>query len=168
MGFAHEIAHNLGVYHDFDKYPKVPSRDESCGPSKWESGRNNQIMNYGKTKEATFSKCSNKDFKHYYTTVLGNKPKFCLKVIDGPDIDPDSVNCGGHTAKTCQACPQGNGKYWCNGECQWRDNQCQGNSIQDYGDYRNYGDYGFDSTAKDPCHCESNDSYCWNLCQNSN
>ena len=71
-----------------------------------------------------------------------------------------TVNCGGHNAETCQDCPQGNGKYWCNGECQWRDNQCQGNSLQDYKDL-----IGF-ALAKDPCHCESNDSDCWNLCKN--
>ncbi|KAL7529547.1 hypothetical protein ACHAXR_003762, partial [Thalassiosira sp. AJA248-18] len=27
------------------------------------------------------------------------------------------VNCGGHTAKSCQGCPQGHGKDWCNGDC---------------------------------------------------
>merc|ERR1712079_324570 len=158
--FAHEIAHNLGVYHDFEKYPKVRHRDETCGPSQWEGGRNNQIMNYGKPKVESFSKCSNIDFQHYFTTVVANQAEFCLKVINGPD--GYNVNCGGHNAKTCQDCPQGNGKYWCNGECQWRDNQCQGNSLQDYKDL-----IGF-SLAKDPCHCESNDSDCWNLCMNSN
>lgn len=29
------------------------------------------------------------------------------------------VNCGGHTAQACSYCPQGNGYYWCNGDCQW-------------------------------------------------
>jgi len=158
--FAHEIAHNLGIYHDFEKYPKVRHRDETCGPSQWEGGRNNQIMNYGKPKVESFSKCSNIDFQHYFTTVVANQAEFCLKVINGPD--GYNVNCGGHNAKTCQDCPQGNGKYWCNGECQWRDNQCQGNSLQDYKDL-----IGF-ALAKDPCHCESNDSDCWNLCMNSN
>jgi len=31
----------------------------------------------------------------------------------------EQVNCGNHKAKTCQACPQGNGKDWCNGDCSW-------------------------------------------------
>ena len=30
-----------------------------------------------------------------------------------------NVNCGGHTAQSCAYCPQGNGHYWCNGDCQW-------------------------------------------------
>jgi len=29
------------------------------------------------------------------------------------------VNCGNHKAKTCQLCPQGNGRDWCNGDCSW-------------------------------------------------
>jgi hypothetical protein len=77
--FAHEIAHTLGIYHDFDKYPKVRHRTETCGPSQWKSGRNNQIMNFGKPKTESFSKCSNTDFQHYYTTIVGNQAEFCLK-----------------------------------------------------------------------------------------
>lgn len=29
------------------------------------------------------------------------------------------INCGGHYADSCMACPQGNGREWCNGECMW-------------------------------------------------
>ena len=29
------------------------------------------------------------------------------------------VSCGNHKAKSCEACPQGNGKEWCNGDCAW-------------------------------------------------
>jgi len=35
-----------------------------------------------------------------------------------------SVLCGGHTAESCDLCPQGNGASWCNGECEWIDNEC--------------------------------------------
>lgn len=31
----------------------------------------------------------------------------------------EQVNCGNHKAKTCGACPQGNGKDWCHGDCLW-------------------------------------------------
>ena len=36
------------------------------------------------------------------------------------------VSCGNHDASSCQACPQGNGASWCNGECKWNwsNNQC--------------------------------------------
>ncbi|KAL7542223.1 hypothetical protein ACHAWF_007121 [Thalassiosira exigua] len=30
-----------------------------------------------------------------------------------------SVNCGNHRADNCEACPQGHGRAWCNGECIW-------------------------------------------------
>jgi len=136
--FAHEIAHNLGIYHDFTK---VPHRSETCGPAQWEGGSNNKIMNYGKPKEASFSKCSNLDFKHYYTTIVGNQAEFCLKVLNGPNLGK-LVNCGAHTAKTCQDCPQGNGKWWCNGECKWSNDQCQADK------------YGFG-------HCDEFDEDCW-------
>ena len=37
-----------------------------------------------------------------------------------------SVNCGGHNAKSCDLCPQGNGAGWCNGQCEWStaSNEC--------------------------------------------
>ena len=33
------------------------------------------------------------------------------------------VSCGGHRARTCRDCPQGNGHSWCNGDCQWNWNR---------------------------------------------
>jgi glycosyltransferase involved in cell wall biosynthesis len=29
------------------------------------------------------------------------------------------VSCGNHKAGSCELCPQGNGKDWCNGDCKW-------------------------------------------------
>ena len=42
------------------------------------------------------------------------------------------MNCGGHTAQSCSYCPQGNGHYWCNGDCQWnwQTNTCEALSSQ--------------------------------------
>ena len=42
------------------------------------------------------------------------------------------MNCGGHTAQSCSYCPQGNGHYWCNGDCQWnwQTNTCEELSSQ--------------------------------------
>ena len=34
------------------------------------------------------------------------------------------VNCGKHTANTCASCPQGNGPFWCNGNCEWINETC--------------------------------------------
>ena len=36
------------------------------------------------------------------------------------------VSCGNHKAKSCNLCPQGNGRDWCNGDCYWWDatSQC--------------------------------------------
>ena len=36
------------------------------------------------------------------------------------------VNCGNHRAKSCDKCPQGNGRSWCHGDCAWceRSNSC--------------------------------------------
>ena len=36
----------------------------------------------------------------------------------------EMVNCGGHSAIHCAACPDGNGEGWCNGECEWKNGQC--------------------------------------------
>lgn len=35
-----------------------------------------------------------------------------------------NASCGGHTARTCEECPQGHGAAWCNGECAWRSDMC--------------------------------------------
>ena len=35
------------------------------------------------------------------------------------------VSCGNHNANTCADCPQGSGANWCNGDCQWVNEQCQ-------------------------------------------
>ena len=35
-----------------------------------------------------------------------------------------SVLCGGHNAERCDLCPQGNGASWCNGECEWINDEC--------------------------------------------
>ena len=35
-----------------------------------------------------------------------------------------NVSCGGHEAKSCAECPQGNGANWCNGDCQWINDEC--------------------------------------------
>jgi len=34
------------------------------------------------------------------------------------------VNCGAHQAQSCADCPQGNGAYWCNGDCVWINDHC--------------------------------------------
>lgn len=44
----------------------------------------------------------------------------CLAVV----VKSTKVNCGGHFADSCKECPQGHGAEWCNGVCQWRDEEC--------------------------------------------
>lgn len=43
---------------------------------------------------------------------------------DGDEAFGDMVNCGGHTARTCDQCPYDDdiyrGSYWCNGDCEYR------------------------------------------------
>jgi len=159
--FAHEIAHNLGIYHDFEKFPRVKHRTKTCGPSMWAGsshGEKNEIMNYGTPKDQSFSKCSNEDFKQYYTSVLAKKSKFCLEVIDNFIAGNDVVDCGAHAAKTCQECPQGRGKLWCNGECQWLNNKCQSQAIVSTTPWSTFG------RKEGPCHCGDNDDECWTSC----
>jgi len=38
---------------------------------------------------------------------------------------PAPVVCGGHTAASCSECPQGHGASWCNGDCEWSNNECK-------------------------------------------
>ena len=88
MTLAHEIAHNLGMYHDFSaSYKSFPYQNEHrnfvCGTNKNHGqlrSKKNEIMSYAPRKSPTFSECSNHDFKQYYTFVVGGGAdgKFCL------------------------------------------------------------------------------------------
>jgi len=61
-----------------------------------------------------------------------NNPKYCFEPCDKCDIykrevisrPSTGVVCGAHSANTCSDCPKGNGKSWCNGDCQWKGNRC--------------------------------------------
>jgi len=61
-----------------------------------------------------------------------NNPKYCFTPCDSCDIykrevisrPSTGVVCGAHSANTCSDCPKGNGKSWCNGDCQWKGNRC--------------------------------------------
>lgn len=44
------------------------------------------------------------------------------------------MNCGNHQAQNCAACPQGNGATWCNGECEWINDQCVSGTWEPLGD----------------------------------
>ena len=66
---AHELAHNLGVEHDFES----GRRGHTCGPGQWSPG--GALMNYGRPLGKTWSECTREDFNNYFKC---NQP-FCLK-----------------------------------------------------------------------------------------
>lgn len=50
---------------------------------------------------------------------------FCLPTLIAVIVPAAAnVSCGGHYAKNCRSCPQGNGEAWCNGDCRWQRGQC--------------------------------------------
>ena len=78
---AHELAHNLGVGHDFEStHPPKPGkqkqRTQSCGPGLNEPG--GALMNYGRPLNSTWSKCTREDFMNYFQY---SQP-FCLKTSE--------------------------------------------------------------------------------------
>ena len=80
QSIAHEIGHAIGMHHDFDSYIDDPHLDRrgTCGPSKWETGEGNYIMNYAHPMETAWSECSNMDFVSYYQSQLVKDGAFCL------------------------------------------------------------------------------------------
>ena len=46
------------------------------------------------------------------------------------------VSCGGHLAATCSECPQGNGASWCNGECEWKNEECVSKGSFSYDNWK--------------------------------
>lgn len=71
-----------------------------------------------------------------------------------------SVWCGGHQAKTCALCPDGNGQAWCNGECSWSNGKCLEKSFLEGTTYDpNAGRCGPAQNEK-TCDCTGNNKYC--------
>eukprot|EP00092_Neocalanus_flemingeri_P005645 GFUD01006079.1.p1 GENE.GFUD01006079.1~~GFUD01006079.1.p1 ORF type:complete len:429 (+),score=58.16 GFUD01006079.1:93-1379(+) len=86
---AHEIGHNMGLYHDF-KVART-GRNTTCGPGKWNSGPNNDLMNYGNQVQNKWSSCTNEDFKNYFSRVTSVSP-FCLMQMHEVDICLKTTN----------------------------------------------------------------------------
>ena len=63
----HEIGHNLGMRHDFDKRHK----GKGCV-------KDNHIMNYGSSKEI-WSECSKKDFQAHYLVIKDERKQWCME-----------------------------------------------------------------------------------------
>ena len=57
-----------------------------------------------------------------------------------------AVSCGQHNAGSCAGCPQGNGASWCNGDCQWIDDQCIKKSEEDE---KLFGEIDYDALVKE-------------------
>ena len=68
---AHELAHNLGIGHDF-KMMRGRSLG-TCGPGKTAPGGG--LMNYGRPLGKTWSDCSREDFQNHFN----QQQPFCLK-----------------------------------------------------------------------------------------
>ena len=70
---AHEIGHNLGMYHDFNGSPSSPRSCRSGESCKGIGG----IMDYTNSR-VRWSCCSVQDFNDYYNSVVNNLGKFCM------------------------------------------------------------------------------------------
>ena len=68
---AHELAHNLGIGHDF-QVMKGRSLG-TCGPGTYAPG--GALMNYGRPLGKTWSDCSREDFQNHFN----QQQPFCLK-----------------------------------------------------------------------------------------
>ena len=68
---VHEIGHNLGMSHDFNK-------DGSTRKYKGSSCNSKGVMSYGE-KEADWSQCSKNDFKAFYSLERNMNDKWCLE-----------------------------------------------------------------------------------------
>ncbi|CAB4054923.1 unnamed protein product [Lepeophtheirus salmonis] len=88
---AHEMGHNMGMSHDFDK---VHSGNKCTG-----------IMDYGKTPD-TWSSCSQDDFKNHYFSITKSGKEHCLEVLS---------NDSGSVSSHCDI-PSFNGDGYCDDE----------------------------------------------------
>merc|ERR1719330_1459258 len=56
-------------------------------------------------------------------TNLNGRADMLQALYDGTTPSRE-VTCGGHTAPSCDKCPQGHGASWCNVECMWVTGAC--------------------------------------------
>mmetsp|Transcript_3157 Transcript_3157/g.6750 ORF Transcript_3157/g.6750 Transcript_3157/m.6750 type:complete len:321 (+) Transcript_3157:48-1010(+) len=97
--------------------PSVPEIDTTDNRSAYKVRQVESIQNEHKSvsKPQNSAKIKKREFKTGF-------PGFTKEPI---------VLCGGHSAPSCDKCPQGNGASWCNGECEWdfsNGGQCVRNS----------------------------------------
>jgi len=138
----HEFIHSLGFYHEQSR----PDRNEYVTIN-WNNIESENVGQFIRHKTSlTFNvPYDGKSIMHYtprafainsfYTieSKMNNIPTSQLgSSRDLTDYDilklkrmyqctDGFVNCGKHQAGSCEECPQGNGKYWCNGDCRWID-----------------------------------------------
>ena len=69
---AHELGHNLGMYHDFE-YSSWNQNKKWCGNSKG-------LMSYGFYGAPTkyWSTCSQHNFKAHYQNMVNQNGKWCM------------------------------------------------------------------------------------------
>jgi len=115
--FAHELGHNIGMYHDFH---------ESHGGHHGKCDHQG-LMSYGQYP-TQWSSCSDNDF----TTWWKEKGHVCLKKTTDKH---HGVTCGNHEASNCGGCPQGHGARWCHGDCRWWHGQCVARSGTGWGNW---------------------------------
>jgi len=73
---AHEVGHNIGISHDFDKKHGgngQPNSGSSCE-------KNVNIMSYG-SKRQKWSECSKKDFAAHYLYIKNGGAQWCLDTL---------------------------------------------------------------------------------------
>jgi len=150
----HEFIHALGFYHEQSR----PDRDQHVKIN-W---KNIQDEEYGQfirqETSLTFDVPYDGRSVMHYTPTAFNKARGLNsieskmpdvatselggKVMTENDIlklkrmyrcEDKTVSCGRHTATSCQGCPQGNGRGWCNGDCTWnaRQNVCVSKVSED-------------------------------------
>jgi len=130
--FGHELGHNFGATHEDGFRFKVGERQMGTLMQSAESEGHccNDEHGFYSNPEVKIDGVATGDEKHnvaglirkhrFLVASFGDESRNC----GGPFPDRLHVSCGSHEASSCEACPQGNGEGYCNGDCHWVNESC--------------------------------------------
>jgi len=131
--FGHELGHTFGAKHEDGFLFNVGEKKMGTLMHTAEEHGHCCTDDYGfySNPEVKINGTATGDKEHNVAALI-RKHRFLvasfgdesLSTCGGGPLPEPPVSCGAHKAASCGGCPQGHGKEWCHGDCQWVNESC--------------------------------------------